>query len=105
MIDPRRVRILKDLPIQRGAIVYWMSRDQRCRDNWALIYAQQLALSRKSPLIVIFCLVRNYLGASQEQYRFMLKGLEQVELSLKEKNIGFCLLQGDPATEIPRFLE
>lgn len=26
-----------------GPIVYWMSRDQRVHDNWALIYAQQKA--------------------------------------------------------------
>ena len=29
-------------------VVYWMSRDQRAQDNWALLYAQQQALASKS---------------------------------------------------------
>lgn len=28
-------------PAKAGRVVYWMSRDQRVRDNWALTYAQR----------------------------------------------------------------
>ncbi|MCK7528985.1 MAG: deoxyribodipyrimidine photo-lyase [Ignavibacteriales bacterium] len=38
-------------------MVYWMSRDQRVGDNWALLYSQGLAMGLKVPLIVVFCLV------------------------------------------------
>jgi deoxyribodipyrimidine photo-lyase len=81
-----------------------MSRDQRVEDNWALIYAQELALELKSPLIVIFCLVDNFLGATIRHYGFMLKGLSQVESSLKKLNIPFILLKGEPAIEIPKLI-
>ncbi len=47
-------------------------------DNWALIYAQQLALAEKLPLHICFCLVPRYLDATYRQYAFMLKGLREV---------------------------
>ncbi len=47
-------------------------------DNWALIYAQQLALAEKLPLHICFCLVPRYLDATYRQYTFMLKGLREV---------------------------
>jgi len=59
-----------------------MSRDQRCGDNWALLYTQQLAFDFKLPLTVVFCLVPAFLGTTIRQYRFMLEGLKQVERRL-----------------------
>lgn len=47
-------------------------------DNWALIYAQQLALDEKLPLHICFCLVPRYMDAAYRQYAFMLKGLQEV---------------------------
>ena len=55
-MDDRRVRILKDAPELRGPVVYWMSRDQRARDNWALIFAQEKAMELKCPLVTVFTL-------------------------------------------------
>jgi deoxyribodipyrimidine photo-lyase len=78
-----------------------MSRDQRVRDNWALIFAQELALQREQPLAVVFCLVPRFLGATMRQYGFMLKGLQEVEQVLQEKDIGFALVAGRPQDEIP----
>ena len=62
-----------------------MSRDQRAKDNWALLFAQELALKQKTPLAVVFCLVPEFLGATTRQYRFMLKGLQEVEQNLGQK--------------------
>ncbi|HPN73358.1 MAG TPA: hypothetical protein PKZ41_05110, partial [Candidatus Omnitrophota bacterium] len=33
-----------------------MSRDQRARDNWALIFAQEKAMELKCPLVTVFTL-------------------------------------------------
>jgi len=90
---------------KKGPIVYWMSRDQRTEDNWALLFAQDLALRKDLPLVVVFCLVPQFLGATMSQYGFMLKGLREVEKRLKDRNIPFSLLQGEPSKEIPQFLE
>ena len=48
-------------------------------DNWALVYAQQLALKHSVPLMVGFCLVPKFLDATWRQYSFMLSGLQEVE--------------------------
>ena len=102
-MNVKRVRALKDGTKKEGQIVYWMSRDQRVEDNWALLYAQELALQMKAPLAVVFCLVPRFLNATLRQFGFMLKGLEQVEKSLKDLKIPFFLLKGWPREEIPRF--
>jgi deoxyribodipyrimidine photo-lyase len=56
------------------SVLYWMSRDQRVRDNWALQHAFHLSVVRRVPLIVCFCLVPKFLEATERQYGFMLKG-------------------------------
>lgn len=72
-MNQQRLRILKNATHNtNGPIVYWMSRDQRAHDNWALLYAQQLALERHQQLLVVFCLVPIFLEATIRQYGFML---------------------------------
>ena len=100
-----RIRKLKDGLSRSGPVVYWMSRDQRAEDNWALVFAQQLALEKNEPLGVVFCLTPNFAGATLRQYHFMLKGLAETSAQLQAKNIPFSLLFGDPVTELIRFLE
>jgi len=100
----KRVRTLKDVRRRKGKVVYWMSRDQRVEDNWALLYAQELALHMKVPLAVVFCLVPQFLNATLRQFGFMLRGLEQVENSLRDLKIPFFLLRGWPQGEIPKFV-
>ena len=104
-MNQKRLTKLKAIEHSKGTVVYWMSRDQRACDNWALLYAQELALNQKSPLIVVFCLVPEFLGADIRQYGFMLGGLKEVEKDLQKKNISFYLLAGQPEIEIPRFIE
>ena len=104
-VDPERARILSEHPLQAGPVVYWMSRDQRVNDNWALIYAQQLAISQSASLAAVFCLAPHFMGAGSRQYHFMLAGLKEVEQSLSRLGIAFCLLHGDPGVKIPQFLE
>ncbi|EKX46678.1 hypothetical protein GUITHDRAFT_162898 [Guillardia theta CCMP2712] len=86
-------------------VVYWMSRDQRVQDNWAMLYAQQQALEAGAPLAVCFNLVDSFLGAGLRQFGFMLRGLKEVEEELKELNIPFFLLRGDCVKTIPKFVK
>jgi deoxyribodipyrimidine photo-lyase len=105
MVKPARIRALNQAPAGPGPVVYWMSRDQRVRDNWALLYAQELARARQTPLGVVFCLAPAFLGAAWRQYAFMLKGLREVAGDLEALNLPFFLLTGNPAQELPRFVE
>ena len=121
MVDKRRVRLISygpygpdgpdgrdgrdgpESPGRKGPVIYWMSRDQRTQDNWALLFAQELAFERKEPLGVLFCLVPQFLNATTRQYDFMLRGLREVEERLNKMAIPFFLLRGSPEREIPQF--
>jgi len=104
-IDERRVRVLsKTNKISRnhgGGVLYWMWREQRVQglkkcsqayctlkchsnnssssaDNWALIFAQQMALEKGLPLHICFCLDEERFLHSPPHYRpsvFMGEGI------------------------------
>jgi deoxyribodipyrimidine photo-lyase len=105
LMNEARIRILQNGKPLSGPVIYWMSRDQRVHDNWALIFAQSLALEKKKPLLVVFNLVPDFLEATIRQYGFMLKGLKEVEAELARYNIPFFLMEGKPEVEIPKFIK
>ena len=39
-MNPKRIRTLKSGKSGDGPVAYWMSRDQRVEDNWALLFCQ-----------------------------------------------------------------
>lgn len=96
--DERRSRSINGVPVKtkgeyRG-VAYWMFRDQRVDDNYALICAQKFALQHKCPLYVTFYLMSHYSVAGIRQYDFMLRGLEQVEKQCQKLGIQFHLELG-----------
>ena len=103
-INPQRIRRLGKSDYKNGPIAYWMSRDQRVHENWALLYARELAERHETGLHVIFCLSPVFLGATYRQYDFMIKGLTEVEKELSRYNIPFHLLSGDPPIQIVKFI-
>jgi len=104
-MNRKRTRLLNAGTRTPGPVIYWMSRDQRVKDNWALLFAQEVALQQHVPVAVIFCLVPRFLNATMRQYGFMLKGLRDVEKDLAEKSIPFQLLFGSPEEQIPACIE
>ena len=99
-----RICKLRGGDIVPGPVLYWMSRDQRAQDNWALLHAQQEALARQAPLRVIFILAPDFLHAQPAQVRFMLDGLQETACQLATKAIPLILLTGDPPTTLARYL-
>lgn len=61
-----------------GPVVYWMNRDCRLHDNWAYIYARELGLQMKRPVIVAYNLAPGFLGGGYRQHVFKVGGLEEV---------------------------
>ena len=104
-LNPNRIRKLNDKRYKDGSVAYWMSRDQRAHDNWALLYARELAERHETELNVVFCLSPAFLGATYRQYDFMIKGLIEVEQALNRYDIPFQLLSGDPPIEIAIFIK
>ncbi len=103
-VDSRRIREIRSGTSGNGPVVYWISRDQRAHDNWALLYAQACALKLNRPLAVVFNLVPEFLDATIRQYGFMLDGLKEVGAELDKLNIPLIVLAGDPTETIPEFV-
>lgn len=101
----QRGRLLNDRSPKTGPVIYWLSRDQRLNDNWALLAASEEALKRKEKLLVVFSLTNDYLGASFRQYDFMLKGLVELEEKFAKHNIPFHLISGNPSETILEFVK
>jgi deoxyribodipyrimidine photo-lyase len=77
-----RARILRPGEASPGPIIYAMSRDQRVRDNWALLYAQSLAINSGQPFVVAALLLADYPTAVWRQAKFSIDGLKLVERDL-----------------------
>lgn len=106
--NKRRTKVLSDVKLigeNRSGIVYWMSRNQRVEDNWALLYAQALGMKNSLPLHVVFCLADKFLDATLRHFAFMIKGLKEVQSSCEELNINFHLLRGQAGQQIPFFVK
>ena len=102
-LDPKRMRSLNRAVRGPGPVVYWMSRDQRAADNWALLFAQEMALDAKVPLGVVFALDPSYPPATRRSLGFLLRGLAESARDLGEKGIPFFLLEGPPGQTVPNF--
>ncbi|XVF52708.1 hypothetical protein PTKIN_Ptkin05aG0040200 [Pterospermum kingtungense] len=106
-VQSGRIRVLKEgsQPLEKGTVVYWMFRDQRLKDNWALIHAVDQANKANVPLAIAFNLFDQFLGAKARQLGFMLKGLRQLQRSSQDTlHIPFFLFQGEAEETIPKFL-
>ncbi len=107
MVDAKRIRTLntKTTSTSNGPVIYWMSRDQRATNNWALLYAQERAKEHDTYVIVIFTLVTKFLKAPLRAYDFMLKGLMETEQTLRKYNIPFLLKVGDPTQSVQQLIK
>ncbi|XP_053294973.1 CPD photolyase [Pleuronectes platessa] len=103
-----RLRVLSNTEkMKQGSegVLYWMSRDQRVQDNWALIYAQKLAMKKNLPLHVCFCwFVPKSELSTLRRYSFMLEGLKEVAKECKALDIQFHLLHGSAGDVLPGFV-
>ena len=104
-IDPARTKVLRNGVFSGKSVLYWMSRDKRVDDNWALLAAQSVALNNKVPLIVCFQYLGNFPEANIRQYGFQLKGLLELKNKLDNLNIEFILNQGRASEVIPRIID
>ncbi|KAK4262653.1 hypothetical protein QN277_028189 [Acacia crassicarpa] len=108
-VQSGRIRVLKEgsrgCEGQFGPVVYWMFRDQRVRDNWALIHAVHQANNANVPVAVVFNLFDQFLGAKARHLGFMLRSLRQLSQDIQQYlQIPFFLVQGEAENTIPDFL-
>ncbi len=104
-MNSKRSRQINNKSYKNGIVIYWMSREHRVNDNWALIFAYEKAIELNTNLHVVFCLRREFPHATERLVDFMLDGLKEVESNLRTLNSPFHFLLGDPQTEIPKFVQ
>lgn len=106
--NKKRVRILsdvKELPEWTDGVIYWTFRDERIHDNWALLFAQKLAIKNKVALHITFCRLKKFLDCSLRHYKYIFEGLEELETECKTLNIQFHFLIGSAADILPDFIK
>mmetsp|Transcript_22668 Transcript_22668/g.46520 ORF Transcript_22668/g.46520 Transcript_22668/m.46520 type:complete len:559 (-) Transcript_22668:105-1781(-) len=118
-LEPTRTKLLTPtaiLPrdkdnddVSNPCIVYWMLRDVRTVDNWALLFAQSLAVQYKVPLRVVYALSPPLdndpedgedgsppnpadMSMTERHGVFLLDGLKVVAEELEEANVSFRVL-------------
>jgi len=87
-----------------GPILYWMQREHRVNDNWALLFAQKLAHENNVPLYIVFCLREKFNNSNKRILSFMIKGLKDLEKTCEKFNIPFNIIIGNPETEIVKYI-
>ncbi|MFZ9782497.1 MAG: deoxyribodipyrimidine photo-lyase, partial [Bacilli bacterium] len=104
-----RARNLNTQPPRLGPIVYWMNRDMRLFDNWALIYAQMQAVETQQPLVVVFSLFDHFESAKNTpedpMFTRMKMGLKLVREEAKAKRISFYVLHGPTVQRLTHFCQ
>ncbi len=98
-----RTKVVKNSVNNGKSIIYWMSREQRVKYNFALLAAMKYAAEQNLNLYVAFCVSSEFLGASPEAFAFIGEGLKEVESVLGGLNVPFYLLYGNPPYEIAEF--
>lgn len=99
----RRVLELSNKADENGScVLYVMSRDQRVRDNHALLEAQAEALEHELPLLVVFNMYNGLGHRRREHFTFMVEGLKEVETELTKKNIPFIVTIGSMPKNLER---
>ena len=100
-----RGRILKSGNHSGKSVLYWMSRDKRVADNWALIAAQKVAIDNRVPLIVCFQYLGEFPLSNIRQYGFLIRGLQETSRKLYDLNIHFYLLKGRAEQKITELIQ
>ena len=125
----QRTRVLNTITTPKAngnSVVYWMQRDVRTVDNWALLYAGWVAEQHDVPLTVIYCLhptptseerdidtdtnadaetalppkIMLQTNMTHRHGSFLLGGLECVHAELKEKNVPLHVLLPTSSTTV-----
>jgi len=100
-MNKARIRKLNSISTgSNGPILYWMDRERRVQDNWALIAAYKSAVELDRALIVYYGIPDEFMAAHLRTYDFMLKGLNESFVELSKLNISSLLEVKDPVSGV-----
>ena len=87
-----------------AAVVYWMQRAQRARDNPALDLAIQLGNALRKPVVAFLGINPFVERANYRHYRFLAEGLADIADGLRARRVGF-VLRAHPQHRLLPFLD
>jgi deoxyribodipyrimidine photo-lyase len=97
MIQNERVRTLNSKSIRQGRyVLYWMQASVRTEYNHALEYAIREANELNQPLLAFFGIAETFPEANERHYHFMLEGLRETQLALRERGIQLVIWNRSP---------
>lgn len=101
-MHPDRARALNEKLPSPGPVLYWMDRDMRLRDNWALLHARELA--GDAPLLIAYNLVPTFLSGGMRQLAFKLGALKELEKDARALGIPFVVLYDEDGKNSPSLI-
>ena len=103
-VDEARVYPLNVAPPRPGRpVLYWMSRDPRAVDNWAMLHAAARARELGGGLVAVFCWQSDYPAATPRTFGFLFAGLAETAAALACLGIPLVVPRGDPAAAVGAF--
>lgn len=92
-----------------GPIIYWMNREMRIHDNWALIQAIEIAQTLQQPFAIVFSLFSSFGLAKNtpedKMFNRMKLGLKQVAQDAKKLGLPFYVLHGPTVARLTSFIQ
>ncbi|MFO0950980.1 MAG: deoxyribodipyrimidine photo-lyase [Isosphaeraceae bacterium] len=78
------------------AVVYWMQRAQRGRENPALDTAVELGVALGLPVLAVFGLTADYPGAQRRHYRFLVDAMPEIAEETRARGVPLVVRLGQP---------
>ena len=100
-----RIRKLNDLEVNSSgkSVLYWMDRQRRFEDNWALYAAFKKAEELNVCLEILYVIPDKFMDANLRTYDFMLKGLQETAEMAYSRGINLKVVVGDVVDEVLNF--
>ncbi len=107
MVPDDRLRTVNPAPVRGdgGFVLYYMTAYRRCRYNFALERAVQVARETGKPLLVLEPLETTYRWANARHHRFLIDGMRQQAAELKSAPVVYYPYVERAAGEIRGLLE
>ncbi len=100
-----RVLLLKNKKQERvGPVLYWMNRDMRLEDNWALIFAYEKAIETNQPLIIVYNLVVGFEKGIGRQHWFKTEALREIEKECNKHSLAFKIVVDTSGEDTPHLI-
>lgn len=100
----QRAKPLNQKPVLTGPIIYFISRELRFNDNWALAFAHQIAQQSHQPLWLVFQLLPTMGQRSHEHFEFLLAGLRELQTTAQIKHIPLTVITTSDLTKLTSIL-